>query len=96
MNTEEARFLLSQTVCECHKKEFFYWENAIPESPLVIAKEGSSGVIYQIEIEVVWDDRKARIIRVMIGIDDGGLMSAFKPMADDFFISPDGPLENNK
>jgi hypothetical protein len=88
MNTKEARTILSEVMREYQVKEYSYWENAIPESPLVFEKTGASGVDYQIEIEVLWDGRDSRVIRVIFSIDDGGLR-AFVPMTDDFLISPE-------
>jgi len=65
------------------------------DSPLVFTEEGPSGTLYNVEIEVVWDDRKAQRIRVVIAIDDGGFLSSFVPMAEDFFVYPDGAEEDH-
>lgn len=89
MNSNEARSILSQVLGECRQKEYAYWERSISESPLVDTRDGLSGATYQLETDVVWDDRLARRIRVVISIDDGGLR-AFFPMTDSFLVSPDG------
>jgi hypothetical protein len=51
---------------------------------------GSSGVAYQIEIEVRWDDHPGGDVLVLGGIDDGGWRSSFSPLNDSFIIAPDG------
>ncbi len=51
--------------------------------------QGDSGVLYQVEIQVFWDDEPEGVIRVLGAVDDGGL-GAFLPLTDDFLLSPDG------
>jgi len=48
-----------------------------------------SGTKYQLEIQAVWDDKKDGNLRVVGSIDDGGLR-AFKPITNDFIITPNG------
>ena len=50
---------------------------------------GDSGVVYQVESQVLWEDKPQEDIRVVVSIDDGGV-SAFMPMTDDFILAPDG------
>ena len=47
------------------------------------------GVIYQIEIQVMWDDKPEGDIRVMGSIDDGG-WRADVPLTDSFIMTPEG------
>ena len=47
---------------------------------------GESGTTYQIEIQFFWDDRPGDTIRVMGGIDDGGIR-AFVPLTDSLLIT---------
>jgi hypothetical protein len=89
MNTQEARAILSEVMREYRQKDYSYWENSIPESPLVISKAGESGVDYCIEIDIVRDAPKSRTIRVVFGIDDGGWRASFSPMTDDFLVEPE-------
>ncbi len=49
-----------------------------------------SGVSYQVEVQAFWDDQPNAHLRVMGAIDDGGLLSAFKPLCEDFIMSPNG------
>jgi hypothetical protein len=48
-----------------------------------------SGIKYQIEIQVFWDDKPNGNLRVLGSIDDGG-WRAFAPMSNDFILAPDG------
>lgn len=50
---------------------------------------GVSGTLYQVQIQVFWDDKPEGVIRVSGAVDDGGLR-AFMPLTDDFLLSPDG------
>jgi len=50
---------------------------------------GPSGVAYQLEFEVFWDDKRGGDVRVFGGID-GGAISAFSPLTDSFIKAPDG------
>jgi hypothetical protein len=53
---------------------------------------GPSGTVYQIELEGLWDHpgRPGEVLRVLGGIDDGHLRSAFRPVTDGFLVAPDG------
>ena len=50
---------------------------------------GPSGVVYQLEYQVVWDGKPGDDVRVMGCIDDGGIR-AFLPLTDDFIKASDG------
>ena len=50
---------------------------------------GEEGDRYQFEIEVVWDDKPSRDIRVIGAIDDGGIRAYF-PLTNAFIMAPDG------
>ena len=50
---------------------------------------GASGTMYQLEVQAVWDDRKAGNLRVIVSIDDGG-WRAFMPLASSFIMRPNG------
>jgi hypothetical protein len=43
---------------------------------------------YQIEIQIFYDDKKTKNIRVLGSIDDGTFSQTIKPVNDDFIISP--------
>ena len=48
---------------------------------------GESGTMYQVEVQLFWDDQPEGAIRVVGSIDDGGLR-AFMPLNEDFLVSP--------
>ena len=50
---------------------------------------GNADVVYQLEFDILWDDRQGGDIRVIGGID-GGVISAITPMTDCFIKAPDG------
>ena len=56
---------------------------------LTAKESGPDGVMYQIEVQAFWDDKKGGDIRVMVKVD-GGEVSAFRPLADSFIVAPDG------
>ena len=49
------------------------------------------GKHFQVEIEVRWDHREHRNVRVVVAVSERGL-SDFFPTTADFIISPDGSL----
>ena len=51
--------------------------------------QGPDGEQYQIERQAFWDSKTGGNIRVIVSADGGGL-SAFNPLTQDFIISPDG------
>lgn len=48
-----------------------------------------SGTRYQVEVQVLWDDKPDGAIRVIGSIDDGD-WRAFAPLTDSFILAPDG------
>jgi len=52
-------------------------------------EHGPSGTEYQVEIQIIWDDKPGGDVRVMAWIDDGG-WRAFFPLGECFIMSPDG------
>ena len=50
---------------------------------------GPDGKTYQIEVQLVWDDKPRSNLRVLASIDDGGFR-AICPMTDSFILSPTG------
>jgi hypothetical protein len=56
-----------------------------------IEVRGPSGVDYGIEIDVFWDSPgEPGNIRVMGSIDDGRFPAWFRPLCEDFILSPAG------
>jgi hypothetical protein len=50
---------------------------------------GLSGTVYQLEVEVFEDEPTGGNLRVRAAIDGGGI-TAFCPLIEDFIIAPDG------
>jgi hypothetical protein len=87
MDTAEARRLLAAKLAEL--RQLSYGEPPRYQEPVCVEVIGPSGVVYQVEVEAFWDDRKRRDLRVLASIDDGG-WRAFSPLCDDFIITTDG------
>ena len=88
MNKEEARAILAQRL-GCYREWRYDKLAARVGSCDVEEVTGSSGVAYQLEFQIVWDGKRGGDVRVLGGIDDGGLR-AFLPLTDDFIMAPDG------
>ncbi len=48
---------------------------------------GRSGVLYQLEVQVFWDDKRNGQIRVIAAIDDGGWRT-YCPLSGGLLVSP--------
>jgi hypothetical protein len=86
MNKEEARAVLAEQLDRMAQAGY------AALAPSVGANEvqeiaGPSGAHYQIEIQIVWDSAPHGAVRLLGGIDDGG-MSAFVPPTDSRQIVP--------
>lgn len=90
MDENEARALLRRHMARYRERGRGDLEAAVGRSD-ISEVGGASGAIYQIEIQVLWDDRKRRNLRVLGAIDDGGLR-AFRPLTEDFIMAPDGSI----
>lgn len=53
-----------------------------------------SGKWYQLEFQILWDDRPDGNLRVIGSIDDGGVR-AFFPLTESIIMTPDGSLVGN-
>lgn len=88
MDRDEARAILEDVVSELRARSYDELRGLIGD-PRTQELAGPGGATYQVEVQVFWDDKAERDLRVLGSIDDGGL-SAFKPLTDDFIIAPDG------
>jgi hypothetical protein len=52
---------------------------------------GDSGAVYRVETMVMWDDRVAETIRVVVAVDDAR-RSALLSITGDFIMAPDGSV----
>lgn len=90
MDEVEARSVLDKRVAELRQQSYPDLEAVWLGQPDCEQTPGPSGVEYQIEIEAIWDDRKARTLRIVVSIDGGRGWRQFSPLADSFIVAPDG------
>lgn len=88
MDREEALSLLNAKLDGYRKLSYDQLAARVgdEEFPEVV---GESGTQYQIEIQIVWDDKPDGAVRVLAAIDDGG-WRAFMPLCDSLLMTPDG------
>ena len=93
MNREEALSLLNAKLNEYRKLSYDQLAARIgdEEFPEVI---GATGTQYQIETQIVWDDKPGGDVRVLAAIDDGG-WRAFIPLCDSLIMTPNGEIEES-
>jgi hypothetical protein len=89
MNKEEAHRLLLQEL-EIFRRKPFEELSKLVGTLIHLEREAPSGIEYQLEIEVFWDDPRIPDgnLRVMASIDDGGFFSSFTPLTLDFIKTP--------
>ncbi len=88
MDKAEAKKIIAKEL-ETYRAKPYEELVKLIDTPIAYEKAGPGGIIYQIEIQVFWDDQPNSDIRVIGSIDDGGLR-AFFPLTDDFIKSPTG------
>jgi len=86
MNKEEARALLAEQLDRMAEAGYAALAASVGANEVREAA-GASGARYQIEIQIVWDSSPPGAVRLLGGIDDGGL-SAFVPLSDSRLIAP--------
>jgi hypothetical protein len=89
MNTFEAKSMLANELSRYRNRSYAELLSLL-DQPETFERVSPSGTIYQIEMEVFFDDDSKRsTLRVSGAIDDRG-WRAFSPLCDDFLINPDG------
>ncbi|MFY9609236.1 MAG: hypothetical protein WAU45_11565 [Blastocatellia bacterium] len=88
MNEIEARSILEQELSRFRRRSYSELLFLIDDIE-TFERASPSGVTYQLEMQAIFDDESQRNLRVIGTIDDGG-WRAWKPLGDDFIISPDG------
>jgi len=90
VNKDEARAILQAQLAERRSRSYADLQARVGS---VDAYEvtGTSGAVYQIEVDTMWHGRDRNNILVVASIDDGGLR-AFVPLCDSFIVAPDGSL----
>ena len=94
MDHEEALALLNAKLDDYRKLSYDQLAARVGmrESPEVV---GASGAQYQMEIQIIWDNKPGGDVRVMAAIDDGG-WRAFLPLSADFIMTLDGEVEGGQ
>ena len=90
---EEARLLLSDELEKVGNLGYAQLRKVFVEQKDIQCFDvtGASGVEYQVEIQGWGDGDEEEDIRILGGIDNGGL-SAYVPLSDSFIMRPDGFL----
>jgi hypothetical protein len=88
MDKDEAREILRQHLAGYRSRAYADLVSILGQVN-VAETAGQSGTKYQIEVEVFWDDKSQRNLRVLASIDDGG-WRAWAPLSDSFILAPDG------
>ena len=89
MNNREAIALIEQELAVLRNEPYEQLVSRRSAESVEFERVGPSGVKYQVEIQVFWDDRPGGNIRVLGCIDNGG-WRAFVPLSRDFIKAPDG------
>ena len=89
MDREEARNLLAKKLCEYRQLSYAELVSKMGNDEY-FEIQGPTNTEYQIEVQFLWDDNESGNLRVLAGIDDGSLRGAFRPVCEDFIMSPDG------
>ena len=87
MNKQEAKAIASKSLESYRNRKYDELVKLIKEAPIIFQVRGESDVLYNLEIQVFWDDKAQGNIRVTCAIDDGGWRAYF-PMSDSFIKSP--------
>lgn len=90
MNHAEAKALLLQETSKYRARSYTDLKALLGHQETYEVR-GPSGVVYQLEIDVFWDDQPDGAIRVLAAIDDQGVR-AFMPMVEGFLKTADGTL----
>lgn len=88
MDREEAKTLLNNKLNDYRHLSYDQLAARVGEEEFPEVT-GPSGTQYQIEIQIVWDDKKGGDVRVLGSIDDGG-WRAFLPLCDSLLVMADG------
>ena len=94
MDKVEARALLDTEISRLRALSYGELRRYTDEEHLELT--GPSGKEYQVDVLAVWDRGKEGDLRLMVSIDDGGLLAAFLPMTDGFVMATDGAFIGEK
>ncbi len=86
MDKSEAKRVLVKHLGKYKAKTYAELKELIDELE-VCEITGRSGVLYQLEVQVIWDDKPNGLIRSIAAIDDGG-WRAYCPLSGGLLVSP--------
>jgi hypothetical protein len=89
MDKAEAGAILATEVQNLRTRPYFELIRRLLDEQETFEVTAASGVRYQVELDAFWDDKRAKNLRVIGAIDDGG-RSSYLPLTDDFIVAPDG------
>jgi hypothetical protein len=87
MNNKEANELLLRELRRYEELGYQELEKMVDQHSARFKVTGPSGVSYQIQIRVVWDDKPLQAVRILGAIDDGGWRS-FVPLGYGVMVDP--------
>jgi hypothetical protein len=90
MNTTEAQLVLEHELSKYRQLPYATLRARVAAiENLTIA--APSGKEYQVEIQVVWDNKRRGTIRVLGSVDDGGIRALF-PLSHTFAMTANGKI----
>jgi len=89
MDKAEANSVLSQRLAEYRSLDYGELAAKVGEN-VCCAIQGPSGAEYQVEIDVLWEDKPGGSVLVLGSVDDGSLRWAFLPLCESFVLTPSG------
>jgi hypothetical protein len=90
MNNAEAKSLLGSELHALAGRSFDELVALIGHDEVKVVI-GESEVNYQMELNVFWDSKPGKDLRIMGSIDDGR-WRAFRPLTESLIMKPDGTL----
>jgi hypothetical protein len=89
MDTQEARRVASDFLATYRDKRYAELTKLIGTTQ-THEITAPSGVRYQVELQVLWDDpnKPNDVVRVTVAVDDGGVR-AFMPVSEALLVGPD-------
>ncbi len=95
MDKVEAAAILKSELTKYRERSYHSLQDLLTDLDAYEVR-GPSGKFYQLEVQAFWDGEPNGNMRVSAGIDDGGLISSFSPLTDDFILSPSGEFIDEK
>src|SRR5437763_463273 len=89
MNSAEAQEILSRELSQYRDWPYEQLRDLVSLPKGVSRVPGPSGVLYYVDIRVVWDSWWRGTVRVLGAIDDGSGLSPYVPLTDSFIKAPD-------